>query len=52
MMGEVICEMVYNMTDRTAVAFELDSENQQDDYDETVKQSIFIVTDREEVIQL
>ena len=36
MIGSVIHDEVYTLDDRTAVAFELDSENQQDDFSETV----------------
>ena len=49
MQGEIIANEVFSLTDRTVAAFEIDCENLQDDSEETVTQSFFIVTTEQEV---
>ena len=43
--NEVIQKDIFSLTGREIVAIEVDGENIQDDYDDIVKQSIFIMDD-------
>ena len=43
--NEVTLKDIFSLTGREIVAIEVDGENIQDDYDDIVKQSIFIMDD-------